>query len=136
MYFSNWLHGDMRQYDISDPGKPKLTGQVWIGGMLGKAPEVNGRKSRAGRRCSSSSLDGKRLYCTTSLALQSWDNQFYPRHGQAGLLHAADRLRHGQGRACGSTPTSSSTSARSRDGPARAHEMRYPGGDCTSDIWL
>jgi selenium-binding protein 1 len=20
-------------------------------------------------------------------------------------------------------------------GPARAHEMRYPGGDCTSDIW-
>ena len=20
--------------------------------------------------------------------------------------------------------------------PARAHEMRYPGGDCTSDIWL
>ena len=21
-------------------------------------------------------------------------------------------------------------------GPYRAHEMRYPGGDCTSDIWL
>ncbi|CAF3945086.1 unnamed protein product, partial [Adineta steineri] len=21
------------------------------------------------------------------------------------------------------------------NGPARAHEMRYPGGDCTSDIW-
>jgi selenium-binding protein 1 len=21
-------------------------------------------------------------------------------------------------------------------GPARAHEMRYPGGDCTSDIWI
>ncbi len=21
-------------------------------------------------------------------------------------------------------------------GPARAHEMRYPGGDCTFDIWL
>ena len=21
-------------------------------------------------------------------------------------------------------------------GPARAHEMRYPGGDCTSDIWV
>ena len=21
-------------------------------------------------------------------------------------------------------------------GPSRAHEMRYPGGDCTSDIWL
>ena len=22
------------------------------------------------------------------------------------------------------------------DGPAVTHEMRYPGGDCTSDIWL
>ena len=22
------------------------------------------------------------------------------------------------------------------NGPARAHEMRYPGGDCTSDIWV
>ena len=22
------------------------------------------------------------------------------------------------------------------DGPALAHEMRYPGGDCSSDIWL
>lgn len=21
------------------------------------------------------------------------------------------------------------------DGPCRGHEMRYPGGDCTSDIW-
>ena len=21
-------------------------------------------------------------------------------------------------------------------GPALAHEIRYPGGDCTSDIWL
>jgi selenium-binding protein 1 len=21
-------------------------------------------------------------------------------------------------------------------GPARCHETRYPGGDCTSDIWL
>lgn len=21
-------------------------------------------------------------------------------------------------------------------GPYAAHEMRYPGGDCTSDIWL
>lgn len=22
------------------------------------------------------------------------------------------------------------------NGPALAHELRYPGGDCTSDIWL
>ena len=22
------------------------------------------------------------------------------------------------------------------NGPTRVHEMRYPGGDCTSDIWI
>ena len=22
------------------------------------------------------------------------------------------------------------------DGPSLAHEMRYPGGDCTSNIWI
>jgi methanethiol oxidase len=34
LYFSNWLHGDVRQYDVSDPKKPKLTGQVFVGGVL------------------------------------------------------------------------------------------------------
>ena len=24
LYFSNWLHGDLRQYDVSDPANPKL----------------------------------------------------------------------------------------------------------------
>lgn len=28
LYFSNWLHGDIRQYDISDTKNPKLVGQV------------------------------------------------------------------------------------------------------------
>lgn len=26
LYFSNWLHGDVRQYDITDRAHPKLTG--------------------------------------------------------------------------------------------------------------
>ncbi len=43
LYLNNWLHGDMRQYDISDPHKPVLTGQVFMGGLLGKAPKVNER---------------------------------------------------------------------------------------------
>ena len=28
LYFSNWLHGDIRQYDITDRENPKLVGQV------------------------------------------------------------------------------------------------------------
>ena len=46
LYFSNWLHGDIRQYDIRDPAKPRLTGQVWVGGLIGKAPEIRGRTGR------------------------------------------------------------------------------------------
>lgn len=28
LYFSNWLHGDVRQYDITDRSNPKLTGNL------------------------------------------------------------------------------------------------------------
>ena len=28
LYLSNWLHGDIRQYDVTDTKNPKLVGQV------------------------------------------------------------------------------------------------------------
>lgn len=34
LYFSNWLHGDVRQYDITNTSKPKLVGQIFLGGLL------------------------------------------------------------------------------------------------------
>lgn len=34
LYFSNFLHGDVRQYDISIPSKPKLVGQLFLGGVI------------------------------------------------------------------------------------------------------
>ncbi len=58
LYFSNWLHGDLRQYDVSDPANPKLTGQVWLGGVIGKADPVNGENWGAARRCCSSASTG------------------------------------------------------------------------------
>ena len=48
-----------------------------MGGLLGKAPEVNGVKVAGGPQMFQLSLDGKRLYVTTSL-FSTWDNQFYP----------------------------------------------------------
>merc|ERR1712087_356385 len=30
LYFSNWVHGDIRQYDITDTSNPKLTGQIFL----------------------------------------------------------------------------------------------------------
>ena len=36
LYLSCWVHGDLRQYDVSDPKNPKLTGQLWLGGCITK----------------------------------------------------------------------------------------------------
>ena len=54
LYLANWLHGDVRQYDISDPARPRLTGQVWCGGVLGMSKNGDRVSFRAGRICSSS----------------------------------------------------------------------------------
>jgi selenium-binding protein 1 len=83
LYFSNWLHGDLRQYDVSDPSNPRLTGQVWCGGLLGKSQEAAGHTLEGGPQMLQLSLDGKRLYVTNSL-YSSWDNQFYPKMAEAG----------------------------------------------------
>jgi selenium-binding protein 1 len=134
LYFSNWLHGDVRQYDVSDPSKPRLTGQLWLGGVLGKSPRVRGSELNGGPQMLQLSLDGKRLYVTNSL-FSSWDNQFYPKIADQGSyllqvdcdterggLSLNDRLFVDFGK--------------EPDGPARAHEIRFPGGDSTSDIWV
>ena len=57
LYFSNWLHGDLRQYDISDPANPRLTGRLWLGGLLGK-PSDGGRDLNGGPQMIQLSLDG------------------------------------------------------------------------------
>ena len=134
LYFSNWLHGDLRQYDITDPRHPKLTAQLWLGGVLGKSGKIRGQDFIGGPQMLQLSLDGRRLYVTNSL-FSSWDQQFYPAMTGARLDDAANRSRHaprwhaaerGFLRRLGAEP----------HGPARAHEMRFPGGDCTSDIWV
>ena len=134
LYFSNWLHGDLRQYDISDPSNPKLTGQVWLGGLLGKAPKVNGLEINGAPQMIQLSLDGKRLFVTTSL-FSTWDNQFYPKMKENGgqLLIVDCDLEHG-GMAI--RDDFAIDFGKEPNGPARAHETRYPGGDCSSDIWV
>jgi selenium-binding protein 1 len=134
LYFSNWLHGDLRQYDVSDPSNPRLTGQVWVGGLLGRAQEVAGRRLEGGPQMLQLSLDGKRLYVTNSL-YSSWDNQFYPRLAERGsyLLQIDCDPENGGMEV---NEDFYVDFGREPAGPARAHEMRYPGGDATSDIWI
>lgn len=133
LYFSNWLHGDIRQYDVSDPANPRLTGQVWVGGLLGKAATVQGHTLEGGPQMLQLSLDGKRLYVTNSL-FSTWDNQFYP-----GLANGSYLLQIDCDTDRGGLKINDRfyvDFSKEPGGPARAHEMRYPGGDCTSDIWV
>ncbi|KAM9110831.1 methanethiol oxidase isoform 3-T3 [Megaptera novaeangliae] len=120
LYFSNWLHGDLRQYDISDPQRPRLTGQ--------------GKQVAGGPQMIQLSLDGKRLYVTTSL-YSAWDKQFYPdliREGSVMLQIDVDTVK-GELKL---NPNFLVDFGKEPLGPALAHELRYPGGDCSSDIWL
>jgi len=151
LYFSNWLHGDIRQYDVTDTRNPKLVGQIFLGGSittdsdvkvlkdteLTKQPEplyMNGKRVAGGPQMIQLSLDGKRLYVSTSL-YSGWDKQFYPdlvKQGSHMLQVDIDTERGGltlNKDFCvdfGNEP----------EGPALAHEIRYPGGDCSSDIWM
>ena len=125
LYLNNWLHGDMRQYDISDPHNPKLTGQVWMGGLLGKAPIVNGVKVAGGPQMYQLSLDGKRMYVTTSL-FSTWDNQFYPeirKQGGAMIMIDCDVENGGMK----INKDFIVDFGKEPNGPSRCHESRYPG---------
>ncbi|KAK1381129.1 putative selenium-binding protein 1 [Heracleum sosnowskyi] len=151
LYFVNWLHGDIRQYNIEDPKNPVLAGQVWVGGLIQKGssvvveaedgstyqvevPEVKGNRLRGGPQMIQLSLDGKRLYATNSLFSQ-WDKQFYPEVIEKGshiLQIDVDTEKGG----LKINPDFFVDFGKEPDGPSLAHEMRYPGGDCTSDIWI
>ncbi len=79
------------------------------------------------------SLDGKRLYVTNSL-FSSWDNQFYPQIAKQGsylLAVDCDTDKGGLKR----NEQFFVDFGKEPDGPARGHEIRFPLGDSTSDIW-
>jgi selenium-binding protein 1 len=128
LYFSNWLHGDLRQYDVSDPANPRLTGRLWLGGLLGR-PSDAGRELNGGPQMLQLSLDGRRLYVSNSL-YSTWDNQFYP-----GLRSWLLRVDCGPD---GGMEVDRDFFVGLHDrpgGPARAHEVRLQNGDCTTEIF-
>ena len=128
LYFSDWLHGDLRQYDVSDPAHPRLTGRLWLGGVLG-TPSDAGRELGGGPQMLQLSLDGRRLYVTNSL-YSTWDNQFYPEL-RSWLLRVDCGPEGGM-----ELDRDFFVDLHDRpDGPARAHEVRLQGGDCTTEIF-
>lgn len=95
---------------------------------------IKGKAVRGAAQMLQLSLDGKRLYATTSL-YSAWDKQFYPELYEKGAMMLRVDVDNKNGGLCidreflvdfGEEP----------EGPVLAHEMRFPGGDSTSDIWL
>jgi selenium-binding protein 1 len=84
------------------------------------------------------SLDGPRLYVTNSL-YSIWDKQFYPKLLSEGSTMLQLNVDIDNGGGLSVNPEFRIDFERSEtlpNGPYLAHEMRYPGGDCTSDIWI
>ena len=125
LYVSCWGTGEMRQYDVSDPRKPKLAGSVHIGGIARRTPHPNGKPFAGGPQMVEISRDGKRVYWTNSL-YSTWDDQFYP-DGRAG------RRGDGQCRTRAADSNSPRTTGSSFPEGYRAHQIRLDGGDCSTD---
>lgn len=123
LYVSCWGTGELRQYDVTDPSRPKLTGSLRLGGIVRRGAHPRSGPLTGGPQMVEVSRDGRRVYFTSSL-YASWDEQFYP-DGVRGWLAKAEA-----GDAGGLELD--------REffvdfGPYRAHQVRLEGGDASSD---
>jgi selenium-binding protein 1 len=126
LYVSCWGTGELRQYDVSDPFKPRLLGKVRIGGIArrGAHPARPGQPLNGGPQMVEVSRDGKRVYVTNSL-YAAWDEQFYP-DGIRGWMAKIDVDTHAGGMAL--DPRFFLDLDR-----MRPHQVRLEGGDASSD---
>ncbi|WP_066340118.1 selenium-binding protein SBP56-related protein [Azohydromonas lata] len=124
LYAACWGTGELRQYDVTDPMSPKLTGSVRLGGMAARAPHPSGRRFAGAPQMTEISRDGQRVYFTNGL-YSRWDMQFYPdgipgamalcNVGAEGGLTLDERFLLDFGADYG------------------AHQIRLEGGDCSTD---
>jgi selenium-binding protein 1 len=127
LYAACWGTGEMRQYDVSDPFAPKLTGSVHIGGIArrGAHPRNASQPLNGGPQMVEISRDGRRVYFTNSL-YRTWDEQIYP-DGINGWMVKLDAAPNG-GIAL------DATFFVEFDG-RRPHQVRLQGGDASSDSY-
>ncbi|MGH7712154.1 MAG: selenium-binding protein SBP56-related protein [Gemmatimonadaceae bacterium] len=128
LYVSCWGTGELRQYDVSDPFQPKLTGSVKIGGIVRRAghPSNPEQALNGGPQMVEISRDGKRVYITNSL-YSPWDAQFYP-DGIRGWVAKLDVGSEGGG----GIAFDQRFLVELEDG-LRPHQVRLEGGDASSD---
>ncbi len=128
LYVACWGTGDLQQYDVSDPFKPKLTGKVRIGGIVSRAshPGAKNGALSGGPQMVEISRDGKRVYFTNSL-YGAIDPQFYP-NGIDGWMVKLDAKPAG---GIAFDPKFFVEWPKSH----RPHQVRLDGGDCSSDSY-
>ncbi|MFL5286411.1 MAG: selenium-binding protein SBP56-related protein [Rhodopila sp.] len=124
LYVACWGTGEMRQYDVTDPRKPKLAGSVHVGGITRRTFHPNGQAFGGGPQMVEISRDGKRVYWTNSL-YSTWDDQLYP-GGVPGAMVKADVGMNG-----GLTLDAAFWVEFPRG--YRSHQIRLEGGDCSTD---
>ena len=126
LYVSCWGTGELRQYDVTDPFHPRLTGSLHIGGIVRRAahPGRPGTPLNGGPQMVEVSRDGRRVYFTNSL-YSSWDEQFYP-DGIRGWMVKTD-VNSG-----GGIELDRQFFVDFPEG-MRGHQVRLQGGDSSSD---
>jgi selenium-binding protein 1 len=126
LYVSCWGTGELRQYDVTDPFNPVLTGSAKIGGIVRRTPHPRdpGRALNGGPQMVEVSRDGRRVYITNSL-YSPWDAQFYP-DGIRGWIAKLDVAPHG------GVAFDERFLVELQDG-YRPHQVRLEGGDASSD---
>jgi methanethiol oxidase len=125
LYVSCWGTGDLRQYNVSDPFNPRLTGSARLGGIVSHAPHARGGELNGGPQMVEVSRDGRRVYLTNSL-YASWDAQFYP-EGIRGWLAKIDANQEGG--------LSVDPEFFVPFEGERPHQVRLEGGDASSDSY-
>ena len=128
LYVSCWGTGELRQYDVSDPFNPRLTGTIRMGGIVRRSPHPGrpGEPLNGAPQMVEISRDGRRVYFTNSL-YASWDEQFYP-DGIRGWMAKADIDSSGGMRLDERFFVES-------DARLRPHQVHLEGGDASSDSY-
>uniref|UniRef100_A0A8C5R2V4 Methanethiol oxidase n=1 Tax=Leptobrachium leishanense TaxID=445787 RepID=A0A8C5R2V4_9ANUR len=150
LYVHLYLHRSNLQGTISVPEMPQMSkslGNTVVPpcvsfvslpkGALTTCPPsgfATGKAGSWGPTDDTAQFGWERLYVTTSL-FSTWDKQFYPEMVKEGLvLMQVDMDTENGG--LKTNPNFLVDFGKEPDGPTLAHEPRYPGGDCTSDIWV
>jgi selenium-binding protein 1 len=128
LYVACWGTGELRQYNVSEPFSPKLTGTVRIGGAVSRAthPAAKNGALNGGPQMVEVSRDGRRVYFTNSL-YGAIDDQLYP-DGVDGWMVKLDAEPDG---GIAFDPNFFVDWPKSH----RPHQIRLDGGDCSSDSY-